>query len=707
MADSMAELKEFREGFLEDRKNDALSSGLTVSDAFLQYCVGLVGPDGVGDIEDPQDLRWDAKVRNGRRSKIDGYGLNQEVDNSICLFVSLFSGEIDPGPVTQTEIYESLNRMRYFLDEVHDGTLHRYCDDSDPCLEIGQVMKTRMSDPGNPIRFIKLFVFTDRKLSLRVKKFDQESFHDIPVSAYVYDIERLKACEENSMQREPIEVDFAQFGIKGIQAIDAGVQSPDYKCYLAVIPGILLAKLFNEYQSRLLEGNVRAFLSGSKINKGIKTTIAERPTYFLAYNNGIAITATDVRTEAVQGSTMITYMKDFQIINGGQTTVSLANALAAKQELDTILVAAKITIINPNNVSIADMVANISRYANTQNKVNDSDLTSNNPFNVAMEIASKKYMTPIRAGETLQTCWYYERARGLYNQLTFGQSRRSAKWKTVRARYPSEQKLTKEQVAKYWMAAIQRQPHVVSLGSQKCLKVFAQSMDTNSSKWTTDVNEWFFHKVVCSAILFRRLDHHVEAMKKEDGWYESGGFKSNIVPYAISRFMQELVNSGYEPDYKRIWRDQDIPSSWMSALDEIARKTNNWFKSHPGVIVTEWAKKEETWKTSLKEISFELDIKSLDGIVTPSENSDIAAQARRDKKADIEADLAMEIFNKGTDWWTRFIAEAQRLGKVGPNELSLLNLARDSTLGKKYPTAAQQKLIWKLKNILEDCGVIV
>ena len=703
MANITEEIKEFREGFLEDRKNVGISSGITLSDAFLEYSIELVGPDGIGDIEDPKVQRWEARVRNGRKSKVDGYGLNAEVDNAICLFVSIFSGEEDPEPITKTEIDDTLNKMLYFLEEVYDGDITSYCDDSDPYVRTAQIMKTRMSDPADPIRFIKLFVFTDRKLSQRVKKFEQPPFHGIPVSTYVYDIERFKECSDNFSEREPIEINFADFGITGIPAIDAQVQSPDYKCYLSVIPGDVLAKLFNEFQSRLLEGNVRAFLGGSKINIGIKKTLAEKPTYFLAYNNGIAITATDVKTEAIHGSTMITYMKDFQIINGGQTTVSIANALAAKKDLGTVLVAAKITIINPSNVTISDMVANISRYANTQNRVKESDLSSNNPFNVAMEIASKKYLAPIKPGETVASGWYYERARGLYNQLTFGLKRSSAQWKAIRSRYPASQKITKEDVAKYWMSAKKMLPHIVSLGSQKCLKEFAATMETNDDKWTTKVDEWFFHEVICYAILYRTVDKEVGT----SWWYEKGGFKLNIVPYTIARFMKELTDAHYEPDYKRIWREQRLPSSWVPVLDEIARRTNEWFKRHPGVIVTEWAKKEETWKAFLEEVSVDIDISALDGIATPSENSDVAAQARRDKKVEIEVDITNQIYNLGPDWWNRFIEEAKRLGKVGPSELSFLTLARDYALGRKFPSQSQIKAIWKLKNSLEECGVIV
>lgn len=71
-----------------------------------------------------------------------------------------------------------------------------------------------------------------------------------------------------------------------------------YTSYLAVINGKLLADMYIKYGSRLLEGNVRSFLSvRGKINKGIRNTIRDHPELFFAYNNGIVVTATDIEVK--------------------------------------------------------------------------------------------------------------------------------------------------------------------------------------------------------------------------------------------------------------------------------------------------------------------------------------------------------------------------------------------------------------------------
>ena len=46
----------------------------------------------------------------------------------------------------------------------------------------------------------------------------------------------------------------------GLPCLSASVQSDEYRAYLCVIPGHVLADIYDQFGSRLLEGNVRSFL---------------------------------------------------------------------------------------------------------------------------------------------------------------------------------------------------------------------------------------------------------------------------------------------------------------------------------------------------------------------------------------------------------------------------------------------------------------
>lgn len=52
--------------------------------------------------------------------------------------------------------------------------------------------------------------------------------------------------------------------------------------YMGIVPGKFLADIYLKYGSKLLQGNVRAFLSiRGKVNKGIRDTIINNPNSFL------------------------------------------------------------------------------------------------------------------------------------------------------------------------------------------------------------------------------------------------------------------------------------------------------------------------------------------------------------------------------------------------------------------------------------------
>ena len=127
--------------------------------------------------------------------------------------------------------------------------------------------------------------------------------------------------------RETIEIDFQQKFSTTIPCIESR-PSDRYRVYLAIVSGELLAGLYDEYRDRLLEKNVRSFLQvKGSVNKGIRDTLREEPEMFLAYNNGISVTAESVELiRDENGKLSIKSIRDMQIVNGGQTTASIFQA---------------------------------------------------------------------------------------------------------------------------------------------------------------------------------------------------------------------------------------------------------------------------------------------------------------------------------------------------------------------------------------------
>ena len=198
---------------------------------------------------------------------------------------------------------------------------------------------------------------------------------DADVFVHTWDITRLFKINETNSVHEPIEIVFENFteNGEGLQCLRVPSIDESYDCYLAIVPGEILAKLYKEFSNELLESNVRAFLGqAGKFNKGIRETIRSKPQMFLPYNNGITATAENVETKFVDNQLVITRLYDFQVVNGGQTTASLYHTQKKFKDADLskIFVQMKLTVIKDKEKKNIE-VPNISRFANSQNKVSE------------------------------------------------------------------------------------------------------------------------------------------------------------------------------------------------------------------------------------------------------------------------------------------------------------------------------------------------
>ena len=198
----------------------------------------------------------------------------------------------------------------------------------------------------------------------------------------------------------------------------------------------------------LLEQNIRTFLQfRGNINKGIRDTILREPHMFMAYNNGISATAESVKLN--NDNNAIVSIKDFQIVNGGQTTASIFQTRRKfkNADIDSVCVQLKLTVIS-DAAKKPEIVSRISRFANTQNKVSEADLSSNHPFHIEIENLSRKTWTTPSPGKN-QSRWFYERARGQYND-ELSKIDKPADQKKWLIRNPKTQQFAKEDLAMFY-----------------------------------------------------------------------------------------------------------------------------------------------------------------------------------------------------------------------------------------------------------------
>ena len=375
------------------------------------------------------------------------------------------------------------------------------------------------------------------------------------------------------------------------------IEDEMYDCYLAIVPGEILAKLYKEFSNELLESNVRAFLGqAGKFNKGIRDTIRQKPKMFLPYNNGISATAETVEIETVENQLIITKLNDFQIVNGGQTTASLYHTQKKYKDADLskIFVQMKLTVIKDKEQKNIE-VPNISRFANSQNKVSELDLSSNNPYFIQIESLSRKKYVVNSENRNQSFLWFFERAHGQYRETLNKQT--PAQQRKFKEQNPSNLKFVKSDIAKY-INAWELEPHYVSQGSQKNFIHY-----TKKIKELVDKNklpgENFYKKFIANAIIFKQVDK-LFGRKGVDAIGDTN-LKAFTVAYTVSYF-HFLTNNRI--DLWKVYDEQKLNEDIISQLKKlIAFVFAHLQKEASGQLLSEYAKRETSWE-KLKKIEY-------------------------------------------------------------------------------------------------------
>src|SRR5690606_23571656 len=137
------------------------------------------------------------------------------------------------------------------------------------------------------------------------------------------------------------------------------------------------------------------------------------------------------------------------IVNGGQTTASIYHTWKKdKVDISNVFVPVKLTIVK-NRDNFSEIVGRIAEYANTQNRVSASDLSSNRENHVLIEKLSRTIWAPPVSGATTQTRSFFEHSRGQYKNDRRRCGNTPSKRKQFDKQNPRRQMFTKELLAKY------------------------------------------------------------------------------------------------------------------------------------------------------------------------------------------------------------------------------------------------------------------
>ena len=497
------DLLEFRESFInEDIKAESLNSHHHQEDVFIEYAADILIND-YSLLSEISQCYYDFTkgTKAYKNMHVDAAHLDLTTNT-----LNLLYADYNPGEIKNITNELISNKSRLLLNYFENSLKGFFAggEQADPPVQLAKDIRIHSSE----IHRVHLFIISTDRLSKAVKTLSLDDFvfsgRTYKVDLDVLDIEAIYRSKLAGFQKEDLFIKCSDFGVDGIPCIKADIETDQYESYLAIVPGAFLADIYKKHSSALLESNVRSFLKlKGGVNKGIRGTILNQKSRFFTYNNGISTTATEVETQIhPKKGLIITSFKNLQIINGGQTTATLAATnIKDNADLSGIFVQMKLTVLKDSD---PELIRNIATYANSQNKVKTADLNSSHPFYVLMEEYSRKVYAPLESGQIVQTLWFFERARGQYEQPMMQMTKKQcADYKMVR---PKDKKFTLTDLAKY-INASEMMPHYVSWGGEVNAAHFHNNMAKIWEKDKTVYNELYYKELIAKKILFAYIEN--------------------------------------------------------------------------------------------------------------------------------------------------------------------------------------------------------
>lgn len=690
--------EEYREWYLTQNNNTALSEEIHPIDAFINDIADMMINDYnlVNDIN-ICNFEWKNGNKQYKSMKIDAYSVDI-ISNSINLLIADYNAE------TITNITNEMkNNMSQLMLNFFENVLKGFFRSTEQSSSYAQASQEILKNI-NSIDKLHLFIISTNKISERVKDLLLQPFtfqgKVYKVKLDVIDFNRIYKTRAESFEREDIIIETEKYGEIGIPCIKADIGTDTYDSYLAVIPGEFLADIYDDYSSQLLEANVRSFLSfRGSINKGIRGTILNSRDKFFTYNNGISATAKNVECKYIEGKGLvITRFVGLQIINGGQTTAALASTrIKDKASLRNIYVQMKLTVVKEDD---PEFVRNIAKFANSQNKVTSADLNSNHPYYTRIEEFSRKLYAPAVNGNPYQELWFFERARGQYEQPMIKMTTKKQRDDYQKIR-PKDKKFTKTDLAKYVNSA-EMNPFFVSWGADVNSTKFQEIIEKKWEKDNSIFNEYYYKEVIGMAIVYKSLERIISQQE----WYIANkAYRPQLVTYTFSKFVYEAKKQDLGVDYKAIWDKQKISNEMANELAKIAKLSFDIIYGDREIAnISTYCKSKTCWE-KLQAKPYELSKEVLPFLISNENRKIDMTRAKKDQRFDSSLDYAIKIFNLGEAYWQNLIDKATEQRALCYRDIEFLEAAKKSCVKCSVVSNKQAEVIRKIVEHLKEVGI--
>ena len=567
-------MRQFNEELIEEVREYRENEKCSTEDAFTSVFSSYVIDAGESFLNNCNVLSYRKEYE---KAKINAY-VYDEYFQTLTLVVSVFENRTEISKMGKVDINRNVKQATKFYRMCKSGYFNDL-EETDP----GYIIAEYINDYERGIENIRVLLLTNKETVPEIP--ESIKIDKIAVKFDVWDLERICQSLYQNKSHEDLVIRFQNKYNNPLKMIKVKQETNVYDCYIGVISGQCLAEIYRDEGQKLIEKNVRSFLQATgKVNQGMKKTLIEEPEMFMTYNNGISTTAKSIVIDEEKSDDDFVVIKeivDWQIVNGGQTTASIHNALQTGVDISQVNVQIKLTVIREQSKT-EEMVGFISKYANSQNKINMSDFSANDPYHIEMARLSEKIYVPSENGKSTLR-WYYERARGQYMVDVNRQPTPAAK-KKFKEVSPKSMCISKTVAAKCMMAWM-RYPNVVSKGLETNFIEFSAMIKNGE---VPEPSQESYISMISKVILFKECDKLVAKQN-------FGGYKAQINYYVIALLAEFHSN---EVDDLDIWKRQSISPELSIRMEKLILKVWNHFMNPEvvGINITQWCKKEDCWK---------------------------------------------------------------------------------------------------------------
>jgi hypothetical protein len=676
----MISLEEFHQDFLQSILSDTESRGLMKPQAFFEnVCEELVSSG---------DLTTNYAVAEYVKKGVEVHGYDLDEDRKLLsLIAHQFFQEEEIQTLLKKDIETKFSRLKGFFRMVAQNDFHDMEQTSD-AYSMADTVAQYLT--GKQIERVRLIVLTDGRMTKTLTDLPSETIAGVPLDYRVIDIDYIYRIYLSEFADQNFEVSV------DLPALKVTTETDQYQSFLSVVPAQVLASIYENHGQKLFEQNVRTFLGArGNTNIGLRNTIEYKPEMFFAYNNGITATASDLEFD---GKGNIKTIKNFQIVNGCQTTSSIY-AASKKLDISKVAVQMKLSVVKDKEQEHA-FVSDVSRCANTQNKVDASDFFSNSPFHKEMKDYSTRVWAPAATGAQRRTHWFYERAKGEYlNEQRFmspGQK------KAFLLENPKGQYLDKTFLAKSEVSWLQK-PNIVAKGKQEVFKYFAENITKQLESDNLSINELYFKEAVSRVILFREL----EKIISRSDWYD-GGFRAQTVTYTIAYLSFSVKQMKQFLNFAEIWDLQALPQGLIDILGTIAESVYEDITVPPegSANISQWCKREACWERVKK---LGLNIVVPKGLLISRDEKKYEVKSEKSEKT-LETGIQIEtfVYTTAASTWKQVYDYFMKSGAGSGVSATQMDILKKKSAGSlQLPAEKQCKILYELVQKAKSEGLVI